>query len=224
MEPRPLTIRLLVWSLSSVLTTVSLTGQVHQHQRSSSEQARFNDEWDRQYTDYQRRLAKSAAVRPGMVVADLGAGRGELTFELSKAVGPSGQVYANDIDPGMIAALESLRRERGLGNVTIVRGDQNDPKLPPGRVQAAFLLKVYHQLADPVGFLRATREQLRPGAELFIVDVDIHQQCGAGTGSVSDPQHSRRDALAAGFEILSLEHFRVVDWSLYQLVVRKPLD
>jgi predicted methyltransferase len=199
--------------------------QEHQHQElSSDELARLNAEWDQQYADYQRKLAGSSEVQPGMIVADLGAGRGGLTAELSRAVGPAGQVYANDIDPRMIAALGDLCRKHKLDNVTVIEGAQNDPKLPPERVEAAFLLKVYHQLEDAVGFLKTTREQLKSGALLFIVDVDVHQDWGQGKGSVSDPADCQRDAVAAGFEIVRLARFPIVDWMLYELVVRKPRD
>ena len=214
---------LFVWSLLAVVAPGIAHSQEHQHQElSSDERARLNAEWDQQYADYQRRLSGSAEVRPGMIVADLGAGRGGLTAELSRAVGPEGHVYANDIDPRMIAALGDLCRKHKLGNVTVIEGKQNDPKLPPGRVEAAFLLKVYHQLDDAVGFLKTTREKLKPGALLFIVDVDVHQDWGQGTGSVSDPEDCQRDAVAAGFEIVRLTRFSITDWTLYELVVRKP--
>ena len=55
-------------------------------------------------------------------------------------------------------------------------------------------------------------------------DVDVHQDWGQGTGSVSDPKDCQRDAVAAGFEIVRLTRFPIVDWKLYELVVRKPSD
>lgn len=210
-----------VW-LVTALIPVLLAAQDHPHERSREELARLNAEWDRQYAAYQEALANSPEVRPGMVVADIGAGRGGLTLELAKAVGPEGDVYANDIDPRAIDALHRLSRERGLKNVKVIQGRQNDPMLPAGRVQAAFLLKVYHQLEDAVTFLRTTREQLAPGAQVWVVDVDVNQDWGEGTGSVSDPEQCRSDAIAAGFEIVRLRRFPIVDWKLYELVVRKP--
>jgi predicted methyltransferase len=210
------------WFLAAALTPGLLPGQEPDHDPSGEELARLNAEWDRQYAAYQKALAGSPEVQPGMVVSDLGAGKGGLTLELARAVGPEGHVYANDIDPRAIDDLERLSRHHRLGNVSVIEGRQNDPMLPAGRVEAAFLLKVYHQLEDAVTFLRTTREQLAPGALLWIVDVDVNQDWGEGTGSVSDPERCQADAIAAGFEIVRLRRFPIVDWKLYELVVRKP--
>jgi len=222
MQKRSRNVAVAAWLFVAALAPGLLPAQDHPHEPSREELARLNAEWDRQYAAYQEALAGSPEVRPGMVVADLGAGSGGLTRELAKAVGPEGHVYANDIDPRAIDALHRLSRERGLGNVSVIQGQQNDPMLPAGRVEAAFLLKVYHQLEDAVAFLRTTRDQLAPGALLWVVDVDVNQDWGEGTGSVSDPEQCRADAIAAGFEIVRLRRFPIVDWKLYELVVRKP--
>lgn len=204
-----------------LISPPSLFGQEHEHRRRSQEELdRLNQEWDRQYLEWQQRLASGPEIRPGMVVADLGAGRGELTRALSEQVGTDGHVFANDIDPRMLEILRQLAAE--LGNITVIEGEQNDPLLPRDRVDVAFLIKVYHQLTDKVEFLRATREELKPGALLFIVDVDVNQDWGEGKGSVSDPEQCKADALAAGFEIVRIERFPITDWKLYQLVVSKP--
>jgi ubiquinone/menaquinone biosynthesis C-methylase UbiE len=204
-----------------LISPPSLAGQEHEHRKpSQGERDRLNQEWDRQYLEWQQRLASGPEIRRGMVVADLGAGRGGLTRALSERVGTDGHVFANDIDPRMLEILRQLAGE--LGNITVIEGEQNDPLLPRDRVDVAFLIKVYHQLTDKVEFLRATREELKPGALLFIVDVDVNQDWGEGKGSVSDPEQCKADALAAGFEIVSIERFPITNWKLYQLVVSKP--
>lgn len=207
--------------LCCFLATALAAAEDHQPRPSPEERARLNQEWDRQYADYQSRLA-AAEARPGMTVADVGAGEGGLTLLLASRVGPGGHVFATDIDPRALATLRRLRADRALDNVTVIEGQPLDPALPPGRVEAAFLIKVYHQLADKVRFLTALREQLAPGALLFVVDVNVHQGRGEISGSVSDPEDCRADARAAGFEVVRLERFPVVDLELYQLVVRKP--
>lgn len=207
----------------AVATVPAQHGQHHHHEEPSDEElARLNDEWDRQYARWQQELAHGPEVQPGMVVADIGAGEGGLTLPLAKRVGPSGHVYANDIDPRMLDALRQLRRAEGLTNITVLEGAPDDPLLPEGEVEVAFLLKVYHQLEDRRRFLRATWERLKPGALLFIVDVDATQGWGPGKGSVSDPEDCRANVEAAGFEVVRVEWFRVVDWKLYELVARKP--
>jgi len=198
--------------------------QEHDHERPSDEEiARLNAEWDHQYSQWQKSLA-ATETSPGMVVADLGAGRGGLTRELALRVGARGHVYANDIDPQMLSHLRRLGDDEMLGNVTVIQGEQNDPLLPPGRVEAAFLIKVYHQLENPVHFLSATRDELAHGALLHIVDVALDQDWGRADGSVSDPGRCRADAEAAGFEFVRLEWIEITDWKMYQLVVRKPAE
>lgn len=204
-----------------LLAAAPVAAEAPRARPSPEELARLNREWDRQYADYLGRLA-AAEARPGMTVADVGAGEGGLTLHLARRVGPGGHVFATDIDPRAIATLRRLRADRALDNVTVIEGRPLDPALPPGRVEAAFLIKVYHQLDDKVRFLTALREQLAPGALLVIVDVDVHQEGGEIGGSVSDPEACRADARIAGFEVVRLERVPIVDLELYQLVVRKP--
>ncbi len=73
-------------------------------------------------------------------------------------------------------------------------------------------------------FLRAIWKRVKPGALLFVVDVDAAQDWGPGKGSVSNPDDCRTDAEAAGFEVLRVEWFRIVDWKLYELAARKPAE
>ena len=96
-------------------------------------------------------------LKPGMVVADIGAGSGYYTSRLSKLVGESGRVYATDIQPGMIALLNRRIEGEKLTNVTPVLGAMEDPKLPEGSIDLAIMVDVYHELQNPQVFLQKLR-------------------------------------------------------------------
>ena len=109
-------------------------------------------------------------LKPGMVVADIGAGSGYYTERLSQRVGPSGRVYATDIQPGMIQLLERRVRERGLANVTTVIGAMDDPRLPPQAIDLAIMVDVYHELQEPQVFLQRLKGAFKPGGRLVLLE------------------------------------------------------
>ena len=76
-------------------------------------------------------------LKPGSVVADVGAGSGYMSEKLSRAVGPSGRVYAVDIQPEMLALIDARAKKEGLANIITVLGEPDDPKLPDGRLDSS---------------------------------------------------------------------------------------
>ncbi len=116
-------------------------------------------------------LAISALkVQSGQVVADIGAGSGYYTVRLARAVGPAGKVYATDIQPGMLELLRGNVARAGLANVTTVLGAPDDPKLPPGSIDMALMVDVYHELAAPQAFLRRLRPALKRDGRLVLLE------------------------------------------------------
>ncbi len=109
-------------------------------------------------------------LKPGMVVADIGAGSGYYTSRMSKSVGSTGRVYATDIQPGMIELLNRRVANEGLGNVTTVLGGEDDPKLPLQSLDLAIMVDVYHELQAPQVFLRRLREAFKPGGRLVLLE------------------------------------------------------
>jgi ubiquinone/menaquinone biosynthesis C-methylase UbiE len=110
------------------------------------------------------------ALAPGMSVADVGAGQGELTVALAAEIGPNGRVYATDIDPQALEQIRVRVAAAELRNVTILQARARDPGLPTSCCDAVVIRRVYHHLSDPaatnLGLLRA----LRPGGVLAIID------------------------------------------------------
>lgn len=113
-----------------------------------------------------------AGVKPGMSIADIGAGNGYYTVRLSERVGPKGRVLAQDIDPNAIASLaQRVERER-LDNVSVVTGKPADPSLPKDSFDRIFLVHMYHEVSEPYAFLWHMRPALKEGGEVIVVDRD----------------------------------------------------
>jgi predicted methyltransferase len=109
-------------------------------------------------------------LKPGMVVADIGAGSGYYTSRMAKLVGATGRVYATDIQPGMIELLNRRIQAEGLTNVTPVLGAMEDPKLPNASIDLAIMVDVYHEMQNPQVFLQKLRPVFRPGGRLVLVE------------------------------------------------------
>lgn len=107
-------------------------------------------------------------VAKGATVADIGAGSGYMTVRLAKIVGPTGRVYANDIQPGMLELLQKNVEKNKLTNVTPVLGAVDDPKLPPDSIDLAIMVDVYHELSQPQRMLQRLRESLKTGGRLVL--------------------------------------------------------
>lgn len=118
------------------------------------------------------RIAEVMRLRPGLLVADVGAGDGEWTVDIARRVGSDGHVWATEIAD---EELEDIRRRvesEGLGNVTVVRGDQTTTGLPDACCDAILLRLVYHHFTDPPRMRADLRRALRPGGVLAVVDIE----------------------------------------------------
>ncbi len=105
-----------------------------------------------------------------MVVADIGAGVGYMSLRMAKRVGPSGKVYANDLQPEMLAKLRENAAKAKINNVVTVLGDVADPKLPPNTMDLVLLVDVYHEFSQPQQMLRKIRETLKPDGRLVLLE------------------------------------------------------
>lgn len=109
-------------------------------------------------------------LKPGMVVADIGAGSGYYASRIARRVGPSGRVFATDIQPGMIALLDRRIASERLTNMTTVLGAPDDPKLPPNSLDLAIMVDVYHELQDPQVFLQRLKPAFKAGGRLALLE------------------------------------------------------
>jgi ubiquinone/menaquinone biosynthesis C-methylase UbiE len=109
-------------------------------------------------------------LKDGDVVADVGAGSGYFTRRLARAVAPRGIVYANDIQPEMLAMLQERTELEGLKNIVTVLGTETDPKLPANTFDWILLVDVYHEFQQPQPMLAAMRAALKPGGRVALVE------------------------------------------------------
>jgi len=130
------------------------------------------DGWE----DYQTSLQPPEIVIPaielkeGMVVGEIGAGRGRYTVMLAKHVGPNGHIYANDIDKGSLDYLDSRCKRDKIDNITIIRGEERDPLLPENKMDMIFIVNSYHHFSHPVDILKNAYPALKPKGTLVIID------------------------------------------------------
>ena len=109
-------------------------------------------------------------IPKGATVADIGAGSGFITERLATRVGPGGRVLANDVQPQMLELLARRLARKKIGNVTLVQGTIDDPKLSPDSVDLALMVDVYHEFSQPQAMLRHLREALKPGGRLVLLE------------------------------------------------------
>ena len=109
-------------------------------------------------------------LKPGMKVADIGAGSGYYSSRMAERVGPEGIVYAVDVQPEMVEILRLQMKQQHVTNVTPVLGTETDPKLPAGALDLAIMVDVYHELAYPYEMLAAIVKSLKPGGRVVFVE------------------------------------------------------
>jgi ubiquinone/menaquinone biosynthesis C-methylase UbiE len=163
---------------------------------------------DRELWQRPEQIMDALFIGEGSTVADLGAGGGWFTIRLARRVGPNGKVYAEDIQPQMIHAIDGRVRGEGLHNVETVLGTALDPRLPAGTLDAALIVDAYHEIEQPITLLRNVAHALKPTGLIGIVDFTKE---GSGPGPALeervDPERVVRDAEAAGLELRRREGF-----------------
>lgn len=125
---------------------------------------------DRDAEEQPDRVVQELHIAPGSAVADLGAGVGYFTWRLAKAVGDQGKVIAVDIQPDMIERLTKNLEERGIHNVDVVLGSEDDPRLPPDQLDLVLLVDVYHELQQPERTMEHVRRSLKPGGRVVLIE------------------------------------------------------
>jgi len=160
------------------------------------------------------RVMDILGLKPGSTVADIGAGSGWFTVRAAKRVGPSGLVYAVDINPAAISYINDRAKREHLENIRAIRGHEDDPLLPGNSIDSVLLLKTYHEVAQPVRLLQKLRQALKPGALVGVIDRD-----GKGDDHGVDRKIVIDEARMAGFKLVSTYDFVKPDHEDYFLVL-----
>jgi ubiquinone/menaquinone biosynthesis C-methylase UbiE len=128
------------------------------------------DREERQREEQPEKAITALGLKPGMWVADVGAGTGFYSIRLAKAITPGGVVIANDIQPGMLERLRANAAAQGVTNIETVLGTESDPKLPAGKLDLVVLVDVYHEFSRPQRMLERIRESLKPDGRLVLLE------------------------------------------------------
>jgi len=115
-------------------------------------------------------IVKGLKLKPGMAVADVGAGTGLLTRLIAAKVGPKGKVYAVDIADRFLKHIASSAKEKGLTNIVTVKCDQFSTKLPPNSVDLLLVCDTYHHFEYPYRTLESIHHALKPGGQFILID------------------------------------------------------
>jgi len=124
----------------------------------------------REVFKHRRDIVQALGLKPGMSVADVGAGTGFFSLLFADKVGPSGKVFAVDIAPDFLKHIDAKAKERHLTNVTTVHCTQNSVALPPDSIDLAFICDVYHHFEYPHSTMRSIHRALRPGGRVVVID------------------------------------------------------
>ena len=130
---------------------------------------RFEKE-GREIYDHRQEIVKAAAIRPGMVVADIGSGTGLFTLMFAEEVGANGTVHAVDIVKEFLALIEKRAQEAGITNLKTQLCTERSIELPENSIDLAFLCDVYHHFEYPQSSLASIPRALRPGGEFMMVE------------------------------------------------------
>jgi len=112
------------------------------------------------------------SLKPGMTVADIGAGSGLFSRPLAKAVGANGKVYAVDIQQDLLDYIDKRDKEENIRNVRTVLGEFNDPKLPARDVDMAFINDVLHHIQNRAAYLKALGTYIKPAGRIAIIEMN----------------------------------------------------
>jgi SAM-dependent methyltransferase len=130
----------------------------------------WHDEQERDSAGEPQQLVRLLGIKPGMTVADIGAGSGYYVARLSPIVGASGRIIAEDVVPDYLQSLRRRVHDLGLHNVEVVAGEAHDPKLAENSLDLAILVHMYHEIAQPYALLYNLVPALKPDARVGIVD------------------------------------------------------
>jgi predicted methyltransferase len=209
-------------ALLALATLVPLSGQTTTPARSHPTSTPYTgdlsvfDEPGRDQKLQINRVMDVLNLRPGSVVADIGAGGGWFSVRAARRVAPNGKVIAEDINPAAVDTVRSRATNEHLPNIVPLLGTPDDPRLGPNSLDAALMLRVYHEIAHPPLLLANLRAALKAGGRFGVID---HPGNGADHGI--NPDVVIAEVERNGFRLLHQYDFTKGDQNDYFLVFEK---
>jgi len=179
------------------------------------------DAWEKRHNAYQppEQVMDSLGVKHGMVIAEIGAGRGRYIVHMANRVGATGKIYANDIDKKALDYLEYRCKRDSIPNVISVLGKLTDPQLPKNRMDMVYMINTYHHLDKSIELMKNIIPCLKPDGRLVIIEHDPVKVPGAGSHSTAKDVLLKQ-ATQAGFELVKMMTFLERD-NIYVLHPKK---
>jgi ubiquinone/menaquinone biosynthesis C-methylase UbiE len=165
------------------------------------------------------KVMEVTGVKPGMVIGEVGAGRGYFTFWLARGVGETGKIYANDIDRSALSYIERRCADEKVANIETILGTVDDPRFPLASLDMVFMVNAFHDLERPVELLAKLLPSLKPGAIAVIMDRDPARFSDADRHFLTRAEVEEKVGRSV-FELVRVETF-LRDHNLYILRARK---
>ncbi|UCE42758.1 MAG: class I SAM-dependent methyltransferase [Candidatus Aminicenantes bacterium] len=213
---------ILLLLLSFIVISSPYNRKIHAGIIIDQERAFQIEAWEKGLNERQPpiKIMDAIGLKPGMIIGEVGAGTGRMTMWLADRVGESGKVYANDIDRSALDHLRRRCKRDGFKNVEIIVGTMENPGFHTDSLDIAFMINVYHHLADPVPILQNLRPSLKPDGRLAIVECDPDKVEWGDEHGCSRKEDVTEVLKKAGFEVVRIETFLDED-SLY---IAKPIN
>jgi len=153
-------------------------------------------------------IVKACRLKPGMAIADIGAGTGLFTRLFAKEVGPDGKIYAVDIAPTFLEHIAKTAKEAKLTNIALLKCTQTSTELPPQSVDLAFICDTYHHFEFPYKTMASVRQALKPGGTVVLID--FHRIAGKSSDWVmghvrAGQERFEQEIIDSGFRKLGEE-------------------
>lgn len=195
-------------------------------------QSRRIERWEKKINEERQppeKVMDAIGIKPGMIIGEVGAGRGRYTVHLAHRVGSEGKIYANDIDEKALSYLRERCRRNNIQNIETILGKVDDPLFPERSLDMVIMVWVYHMLEKPIPLMKNLRSSLKPGATVVILDPpdeEIDEEIKELKGKLDPDRPTIKERIEkggaeAGFELVRIETFLPKD-TIYILKVKNP--
>jgi ubiquinone/menaquinone biosynthesis C-methylase UbiE len=174
-------------------------------------------------------LAKLMELKPGMTVADVGAGFGAWTVRFARLLGPGGRVFATDIGEAQLASIRDYSAREGVANVTVIAGAVDSTNLPASCCDAILIRDAYHHLTQPAAIVKSFAAALKPGGRLVVIDFRPRANSEVPAGVPTDrgghgvpPEVVVREISQVFTHVQTIPAWGTGGQALYLVLFRKP--
>ena len=184
------------------------------------ESAKWLERPQRERQEQGARMLASLKIRPGDVVADIGAGSGYHTIRLARLVGPGGRVKAVDIQQEMLDLIRKRQKRQGLRNIDLVLGKADDPNLPAESLDLVLMVDVYHEFEWPFEMMQHIVRALKPGGRVAFVEFKLEDP-SIPVKTVHKMSEAQVLKEMRPFGLVHQETVRTLPWQ-HVIIFRKP--